>query len=50
MPELTPAQPRRDETAADATTLEEMGVIPEQPVAEPEPPPPPVYEQLDAPA
>ncbi|MFG2352565.1 hypothetical protein [Streptomyces sp. NPDC048521] len=47
--ELIPAQPRHDETAADAVTLEEMGVIPEQPVADPEPPPPPIYELLDSP-
>jgi hypothetical protein len=49
MPDPIPVQPRRDETAADSVTLEEMGVIPEQPVADPEPPPPPVYE-LDSPA
>lgn len=48
--ELIPAQPRRDETAADAATLEQMGVLPEQPVADPDPPPPPVYDQLDNPA
>lgn len=50
MPDPIPVQPRRDETAADAVTLEEMGVIPEQPVADPEPPPPPIYDQLDSPA
>lgn len=45
-----PAQPRPDPTAADATTLEDMGVIPAQPVADPEPPPPPVYDAGDTPA
>ena len=45
-----PAEPRRDETAADAATLEQMGVIPEQPVACPDPPPPPVYDAGDIPA
>lgn len=48
--ELIPAEPRPDGTAADASTLEQMGVIPEQPVADPEPPPPPVYDQLASPA
>lgn len=48
--DLTPAEPRRDEYAADAATLEAMGVLPEQPVADPEPPPPPVYEAGDIPA
>ncbi len=43
-----PAQPRRDDTAADASTLEELGVIPEQPTPAPEPPPPPVYDDLAA--
>ncbi|MGW5197381.1 hypothetical protein [Streptomyces spiralis] len=50
MPELTPAEPRVDDTAADAATLEEMGIIDPQPVADPAPPPPPVYDQLDTPA
>lgn len=48
--EPTPAVPRRDEFAADAATLEQMGVLPEQPVADPEPPPPPVYDAGDVPA
>lgn len=48
--EPTPAEPRRDEYAADAATLEQMGVLPEQPVADPEPPPPPVYDAGDVPA
>jgi hypothetical protein len=43
-----PAQPRRDDTAADAATLEELGIIPEQPTPSPEPPPPPVYDDLAA--
>ncbi|MFF7147445.1 hypothetical protein ACFZAO_05150 [Streptomyces griseoaurantiacus] len=41
----TPVQPPRDDTAADATTLEELGVIPEQPTPAPEPPPPPVSDE-----
>ncbi|MEU9470405.1 hypothetical protein AB0D78_28075 [Streptomyces avermitilis] len=44
-----PATPRRDDTAADARTLEQLGVIEPQPVADPEPPPPPV-EPLSSPA
>lgn len=41
-----PVEPRRDDTAADAATLEEMGVIDPQPVADPNPPDPPVYDPL----
>jgi hypothetical protein len=48
--EPTPAEPRQDPFAADAGTLEQMGVLPEQPVADPEPPPPPVYDAGDIPA
>ena len=44
MPEITPAEPQPDPTAADAATLEEMGIIPEQPTPSPEPPTPPVYD------
>ncbi|WP_172624727.1 hypothetical protein [Streptomyces griseofuscus] len=47
--QLTPAAPQPDPSAADAGTLEEMGVIPEQPIADPEPPPPPVYDAGDTP-
>lgn len=47
MPDPVPAQPRVDPFAADAATLEQMGVLPEQPVADPEPPPPPVYDQAE---
>ncbi|MEU5496191.1 hypothetical protein [Streptomyces griseofuscus] len=43
-----PADPQSDPTVADAGTLEDMGVIPEQPVADPEPPPPPVYDAGDS--
>lgn len=50
MPEPTPVQPRRDPSGADAATLEDMGVLPEQPTAIPEPPPPPVYDAGDIPA
>lgn len=45
-----PATPVPDPTAADTTTLEGMGVIPEQPEGSPDPPPPPVYETLASPA
>jgi len=44
------AVPRLDNTAADASTLEQMGRIEPQPTADPEPPPPPVYEPLASPA
>lgn len=32
MPEAVPRQPRRDDTAADAASLERMGRLDEQPV------------------
>lgn len=48
--EPTPAVPRTDPFVADAGTLEQMGVLPEQPVADPAPPPPPVYDAGDVPA
>jgi hypothetical protein len=35
MPEAVPRQPRRDDTAADAGSLERMGRIEEQPVPAP---------------
>lgn len=41
-----PVQPRRDDTSADAATLAQMGVIEPQPVADPQPPDPPVYDPL----
>lgn len=50
MPDPIPAQPQHDNTAADAGTLEQMGRIDPQPVGDPEPPAPPVYEPLDSPA
>lgn len=48
--EPAPAEPRQDPFAADASTLEQMGVLPQQPVADPAPPPPPVYDAGDIPA
>jgi len=48
MPDLTPAEPQLDTTAADAGTLEEMGIIPEQPIPSPKPPAPPVYDSPGA--
>lgn len=45
-----PAQPRPDPFAADAATLEQMGILPDQPIADPEPPPPPTYDAGDTPA
>jgi len=44
MPEAVPRQPRRDDTAADAGSLERLGRIDPQPVPAPTPseaPPPP---------
>lgn len=35
MPEAVPRQPRRDDTAADAGSLERMGRIEEQPIPAP---------------
>lgn len=35
MPEAVPVQPRRDDTAADARSLEQMGRIEPQPVPAP---------------
>jgi len=48
MPDLTPAQPQPDLTAADTGTLEDMGIIPEQPIPSSEPPAPPVYDSPGA--
>lgn len=50
MPDPIPATPRHDDTAADASTLEQMGRIDPQPTADPEPPAPPVYDELISPA
>jgi len=48
--EPIPATPIQDATAADASTLERMGRIEPQPTADPEPPAPPVYDELISPA
>jgi hypothetical protein len=42
----TPAQPQPDPTAADTGSLVDAGVLPEQPEASPDPPPPPVYNTM----
>lgn len=40
MPDARPATPRSDDSAADMASLVGLGVVEEQPIPSPDPPPP----------
>jgi hypothetical protein len=42
-PGLEPAEVAPDPTAGDTSTMIEMGLVDEQPIAQPEAPPPPTW-------
>lgn len=45
-PGLEPAEPTPDPTAGDMSTMVAMGVVDDQPVAQPDPPTPPTWDSV----